>query len=190
MSATEADLDAAIRELGDVLRHWNGPDIAHAPTEASDLWRDWSGFMHGYFTTMLATVAGYKVLEIERAILRNTTPEQALGARKALDVFWRGAIARRGEVHRRGHLTLSDVQLAILADEAANRRVYEGVERAMEAAILGRIRTRRAALRGEDEDQQSVLDAAAADAAEIFGYGRAPRLSAAERNENFNRLLF
>ena len=162
-------------------------DVRHKAVE--EAWAAWSGFSRNYFMAMLHTLAGYKPLIIESSIHQSCTPAEAVGGRAALDVFWRRGLAMRGTLERRGGVSLTPLQHAILADDDVNAAVFKGVETRMEASIMNTLRGRRGFLRQiePEDDHQSGLQS---DIAYFFGSGRPTPLPRKVRNENFDMLLF
>ena len=134
MSVTQADLDWAKEYCGNIGRWYTGPDpirygMTHEdPDEGRALldeaWSIWSSFTISYVKVMLVTLAGYKKAIIDAQIWRDCTPLEAKGAHKAMDVFWRSDLLRRGEMHKKRHFTMSGLQHRILEDDTANRDVF------------------------------------------------------------------
>jgi len=164
-------------------------DADECAAAVDEAWNAWSGFARTYFMAMLNTLGGCKPLALESEIVRFCTPAEAIGGRAAMDVFWRRGLALRGSAERRGGVSMTPLQLAILADDAVNAEVFRGVEARMEQAIMNTLRGRRGFLQQIDAETDHA-EGLQADIASFFGGGRPAPLPSAQRNENFDFMLF
>lgn len=198
MQIPAADIAYAKTYLANFSAWYRGPNILNTGFTLEDpeerqatidaAWTEWSSFTRSYFMAMLSTLAGQSTFLLDRDILRQCTPKEALGARAAADTFWKRDLAMRGVAKRLGGWSMTPVQHAILADEMTNKDVFQTVERTMQAAITTALRTRRNFLGQLDED----TDHAAGfhdDMAHFFGTGRPTRLSPKDRNASYDGLL-
>lgn len=199
MTISRDDISAAIRCCSAVQPHYRGPNPLAAGLQIEDLderqrvveetWTTWSSFTRAYFMGMLNIISGMKPLVLESEIMKFCTPAEAVGGRTAIDVFWRRDLALRAPTVQRGAHSLNAIQHAILADDAINAEVFGAVETNIESEIMQTLRTRRNFLRGLDPETDHVAGLQA-DIAVFFGSGRPTRLSANDRNENYDGVLF
>jgi hypothetical protein len=152
-------------------------------------WTAWSGFARGWFMAMLNTLGGAKPLALRSAVEKFCEPPEAAGAREAMDLFWNGKIALHMPGERRGGVRLNPLQLAILADDTIGLEVFRAVDQAMEAQIMQTLRNRRNFLQQYEPEVDHGVGLQE-DIAFFFGGGKPARLSRAQRNENFDGMLF
>lgn len=195
MTVSQADIEWAKQHCAAIARWYPGTDPirtglhledAEERTEAIEAsWHQWTSFTRSYVMVMLASIAGQKPTLVESKILNECTPDETIGARKALDMFWRSGLRQRGGTVNKRHISLSGLQHRILEDDATNRAVYRGTAALMDTYVSTTVRTRRAFL----DDGRVDLDAIAADIRFILDAPRPPLLSRAERNLNFDGCL-
>lgn len=196
MSVSEADIVWAKQHCAAIGRWYSGPDPIRTgqhlddPAERAEAnlpaWHLWSSFTRSYVMVMLASIAGHRPTVVETKIVHECAPDEAVGARKALDIFWRSGLRQRGGVRNVRHISLSGLQHRILEDDVTNRAMYRDVASLMEAHVDYTIRTRRAFL----DDGLVDLDAIAADSRFILDAPRPQLLSREERNINFDGSLW
>lgn len=199
MTITPDDIALAKNTCAGFQTHYRGPnplttgmaleDTAERQQVIEASWTTWSGFARGWFMGMLNTLGGAKPLALRSAIEKFCEPPEAAGARGAMDLFWNGKIAIHMPGERRGGVRLNALQLAILADDTIGSDVFGAVERTMEAQIMQTLRTRRNFMQQyePDADHNAGLQE---DIAFFFGTGKPTRLPRAQRNENFDGMLF
>lgn len=196
MTVSQSDIAWAKQHCADIGQWYLGPDPVRAghhledPAECAHTndaaWRQWSSFTRSYIMVMLASIAGHKPAMVETKILHECSPDETLGARKALDMFWRSGLRQRGGVRNVRHISLSGLQHRILEDDVVNRAVYRAAAALMDAYVAHTVRTRRAFLDGGAVD----LGAIAADTRFVTDAPRPQLLSREQRNLNFDGCLF
>jgi len=198
MTISREDISAAIRYCSAFQTHYRGPNPLSAGLNVEDLetrdqliedtWLTWASFSRTYFMGMLNVISGMKPLQLKSEIQKFCTPAEALGGNAAIEVFWRRDLAHRAPLEWRGAHPMNAIQLAILANDETNAEVFRAVEKNMETEIMRILRSRRNFLRGldPDTDHNAGLDT---DTAWFFSGGRPKRLSAQDRNKNYDGAL-
>ena len=177
------------RALADLERHYVGPhplrvDLTDAEA-VETAWLAWSRWVRSFRQILLASVAGYKPLDLIRKIDTECDLRESEGARHAMRVYWQGPLARDGVVLRHGPHAFSQAHLDSLADDKVNRDLFRLVESELRRRIEMVIRDRRAFLDGEGGDPAKL----AQDMPQVLGAMPPPLLTARQRSENLEGAL-